>query len=225
MRGRLPTVIFSVMAGIIFFWHAEESVTQPVLAIGPDAEVTGDGLHRLDTSIMSAAWVSPDLDLSGYSRGFFMPTAIQFREVPGRRYNVRPMDYYTEFPVSERGQLRLRELFGESFRDSVGAVESYELSNTLGRDVLMVQGILADVISGIPPASAGITSGTIGWAWEANIILELRDSMSDEVLARTATRERMDGPFDVGLVMTFTPRVVRVWAEMLIEQLEELSAL
>ena len=173
MSSRLPVVIFSVVAGTIFFWYAGESVTQPVLAIGPDAEVTGDGLHRLDTSIMPAAWVSPDLDLSGYNRVFFMPTAVQFREIPERRYNVRTMDYYTEFPVSERGQLRLRELFGESFRDSVGAVESYELSNTLGRDVLMVRGILADVISGIPPASAGITSGTIGWAWEANIILEL----------------------------------------------------
>jgi hypothetical protein len=225
MSSRLPAVIFSVVVGTIFFWYAGESITQPVLEVGPDAEVTGDGLHRLDTSIMPAAWVSPDLDLSGYSRVFFMPTAIQFREVPERRYNIRTMENVTEFTVSERRQLRFRELFGESFRDSVGAVESYELSNTLGRDVLMVQGMLTDVISGVPPASAGITTGTIAWAWEASIILEVRDSMSDEILARTAIRERMDGPFDVGLVMTFTPRVMQGWARMLIGQLEELSAL
>ena len=225
MSDRLPTVIFSVVAGMIFFWYAGESVTQPVLAIGPDAEVTGDGLHRLDTSIMSAAWVSPDLDLSGYNRVFFMPTAVQFREVPERRYNVRTMEHVTEFRVSDRRQLRFRELFGESFRDSVGEVESYELSETLGRDVLMVQGILADVISGVPPVSVGTSSATVRMAWEASIILELRDSMSDEVLVRTAFRQRMDGPFDAGLIGAFTPRVVQGWCRMLIGQLEELSAL
>ena len=74
---------------------------QPVLETGPDAEVTGDGLHRVDPSIMTAAWVRPNLDLSRYTRIFFMPTAIQFREVPGRRHTSRIMENRTEFPVSD----------------------------------------------------------------------------------------------------------------------------
>ena len=66
---------------------------------------------------------------------------------------------------------------------------------------------------------------TIAWVWEANIVLELRDAMSDEVLARTVTRQRMDGPVPPGLVMALTPRVVDMWTRQLLLSLDQFSGL
>lgn len=226
MRNRLPTTVLSAAAGLVLLWHAGESGAQTVLASGPDAEVTDDGLHRVDPSIMGAAWVRPDLDLSRYNRIYFMPAAVQFRDVPERRHTVRSIETAESFFVNDSGKARLRELFGEKFYEAVGEIGSYELSDEVGRDVLMVQGILTDVISGVPPDMPGsIVTSSVRWAWETTIIIELRDSMSNDALARTADRERVDGPFDAGLVSTMTPRIVENWSRLLIARLELLSDL
>jgi hypothetical protein len=224
MRRRLPKTILSIAAGLVLLWHTGESGAQVILAGGPDAEVTEDGLHRVDPSIIGAAWVRPDLDLSRYRRIFFMPTAVQFREVDERVITSR--DTATEFAVSDLMKTHLRELFGESFYEAVGEAESFELSDGVGRDVLMVRGLLTDVISGVPPNRPGrATVSSVRWAWEANIVMELRDSMSDDVLARTADRERVAGPFDTGLIWGLTPRIAQNWSRLLVRRLTELSEL
>ncbi len=225
MRCRIEVAILSAAAGLMLLWYAGENRAQPILAIGPDAEVTEDGLHRMDPSIMGAAWVKPDLDLSRYDRIYFMSAVTQFREIVERQYSARTIRNVTEFPVSETVQARLRELFGEVFYEIIEDVESYELTDELGREVLMVRGFLTDVISGIPPELPGSTAITVRWVWEANIVLELRDSMSDEVLARTVERLRLDGPMDATFVWMLTPRAVRSWSSLLASRLEELSDL
>ena len=129
------------------------------------------------------------------------------------------------FFVDESRKARLRELFGEAFFEAVGSIESYERSDEVGRDALMVQGLLTDVTSGVPPNTSGSEFYTIRWLWEANIVLELRDSMSHDILARTAYRERVDGPFTAHVEMTVTPDIVEGWSQLLVEHLEELTNL
>ena len=226
MRRRSLTINLCATVSLALLWHAEESGAQAILATGPDAEVTEDGLHRVEPSIMGAAWVRSDLDLSQYNRIYFMPAAVQFRDVPERRHNARSMETADSFFVNESRQARLRELFGEAFYEAVGRVESYELSDEAGRGVLIVQGLLTDVISGVPPDVVGsVSTSSIRWIWETNIVLEVRDSMSDVVLARTADRERVDGSFAVGAEAAVTPRVVQSWSQLLVGRLEELSDL
>ncbi len=120
---------------------------------------------------------------------------------------------------------RLREVFGESFYEAVSSVQSYELSNELGRDVLMVRGFLTDVISGVPPDRAGINVSAVKWALDANIVIELRDSMSDEVLARTVDHERIEGPFDADKMWQITTEIAQSWSTLLVTRLRELSGL
>ena len=225
MRRRIEMTILSVAAGLMLLCHTDQSGAQPVLETGPDADVTGDGLYPVHPSIMPAAWVRPDVDLSRYTRIFFLPTVTQFREMPERRYTARVLESSTEFPVSDLMRARLSEVFGVSFYESVSGVQSYELSNELGRDVLMVQGFLTDVISGIPPDAAGINVSTVKWALEANIVVELRDSMSDEVLARTIDSQRIEGPFDADKMWLVTSRVAESWSRLLVRRLTELSDL
>ncbi len=225
MRRRLLTVVLSAAAGSVLLWHMGESVAQPVLETGPDAEVTADGFYPVHPSIMPAAWVRADVDLSHYTRIFFMPAVTQFREMPERRYTVRRTDSRTEFPVSDLMRARLSEVFGESFYEAVSGVRSYELSNELGRDVLMVQGFLTDVISGVPPNVAHSNVSTVRWALEANIVIELRDSMSDEVLARTLDHQRVEGPFDADQMREITSQIAQSWSRLLVRRLRELSSL
>ena len=227
MRDRLSTVILPAIVGLIFLWHTGESDAQFMLAVGPNAEVTDDGLHRLDPSIMGAAWVKPDLDLARYRQVYLLPSVIQFRDVPVRNWTtVRTMEKTTVFPVNETMKVRLSDIFSETFAEAMEHVGSYRPTDELGRDVLMVRAFLTDVIAGVPPDVPGNIVTTIAWVWEANIVLELRDAMSDEVLARTVERQRMDADrVPAGLVMALTPRVVNMWTRRLLTRLDQLSSL
>jgi hypothetical protein len=122
-------------------------------------------------------------------------------------------------------RLRLTEQFGESFYEAVSRVRSYELSSEPGRDVLMVQGFLTDVTSAVPPEVAGSSVSSVKWAFDANIIIELRDSMSDEILARTVDHQRVEGPFAEVEIWSLTPNIARRWSRLLVTRLRELSAL
>jgi len=198
---------------------------QPILETGPGAEVTADGLYPVHPSIMPAAWVKPDADLSRYTRIFFLPTIVQYREEGDRRYRQRKFENRTEFPLSDSLRLRVTEQFGESFYEAVSGVRSYELSSEPGRDVLMIQGFLTDVTSGVPPEVAGSNVSSVRWAFDANLIVELRDSMSNEILARTVDHQRVEGPFAVVEIWSLTPNIARGWSRLLITRLRELAAL
>ena len=221
---RVSTVI-SVVTCTLMLSQPGIAGAQPDLPILPGAEPTADGLYPLDPSIMGTAWVRPDADLSRYTRLFVMPTAVHFRDVPDRWHNARTIENATAFYVDDRRKERLRETFRESFDEALSGVGFFDRSNELGRDVILVQGILTDVISGVPPYIPGSTITNIRWAWETNIVLEIRDAMSDTVLARTVERKRMDGPIDATMVGVLTPIMVNDWSRLLVMRLEELRNL
>jgi len=209
-------------AGLMLTWHPGEIGAQvPVL----EAEVTGDGLYRVDPSVISNAWVKPDVDLSRYERIFFMPTVARFREMPERRFTARTLEATEEFEVSELMKVRLRDVFGEAFYEAVSGVRSYELTNELGRDVLMVQGFLTDVVTGVPPDIVGLNVRTVRWVWDANVVMELRDSMSGDILARTLDQARIEGPVDADTIYGRAPRVARSGARLMSTHLRELYGL
>ncbi len=225
MRRRIRMTILSAAAGLMLLWYAGGSGAQLVLRVGPDAEITVDGLHRVEGTTIDAAWVKPNLDLSRYTKIYMMPTDIHFREVDERVASVRARESETEFTISDTSKARLRNLFSETFSEDLAEVSSYEMSDELGRDVLMVQGLLLDVISGVPPDTPGSSVSTIRWAWEVSIVIQLRDSMSNDILARTLVRRRVEGPMQAASVWGLTGAIVRDWSLLLCSHLEELSDL
>ena len=220
MRRSVQTILPAATA-LVLLCQAGESGAQPVLATGPEAEVTADGLHKVDPSIMDATWVKPDLDLSRYTRIFFMPTVVLFREVGDGRYYAHTA-HGDEFPVSDQNRDLIRTLFGETFHEYVAQVKPYEMSDDVGREVLMVQGFLLDVISGVPPDVPGGYGVVVRRPWEADIILELRDSMSNAILARTMDRQFVDGLFDVAELPRATRITMQRWSGLLRGHIKEL---
>ncbi len=204
MKRKTRTVIMVLAAGFVLLWYAGGSGAQSFLATGADAEVTEDGLHRVDQSIIRAAWVRLDLDLTGYTKIFFLPTNVDFREMADQARVARIRVTASHFEVSEARQDHLRERWGQILYEDLSEIDSYEMSDSVGRDVLMVQGRLVDVASGVPPYVASSVITTVLYPWEASIVLELRDSMSDEILARAVERRRLQGPIDITAIEVLT---------------------
>ena len=225
MKGRLRTTILSAAASLVLLWYAAGTGAQPILATGPNADVTKEDLHRVDPSIMEAAWVRPDLDLSRYSRILLVPTGVQFREVADRHYNVLNRGDVTEFALDDGKKEWLRGLWRRAVDARFSQEPSYEFYDGVGPDVLVVQGFLVDVVSRIPPVTVGSDYSFVRDPWSANVVLELRDGTTAELLARTIDRRNAEGLLDVGTVWVRTEDLVEVWARVLFDRLQQLSDL
>lgn len=197
---------------------------QPLLETGANAEITEDGLHRVAESIMDAAWVVPDLDLSAYDALYLRPTGVSFNAGGGGGNRAGRLIQQTEFPISDDLKLQMRGYFQETLLQELSSVAGYAVSAVPGRSVLMVQGFLVDVSSDLPPAETG-TAFIQNLSWEATIVLELRDSMSDDILARTVERERVQEIVDSGLLPEQMRQLVRRWARLLHTRFDELTAI
>jgi hypothetical protein len=225
MRRRIRPAFLSVAAGFVLLWHVGGSGAQPILATGVDAGVTEEGLHRVDPSIMEAAWVKPDLDLSVYTRILLMPGAVQFREMDERSFNARTRIGVTEFPLDDGRKEWLREIWRGAVEETFSQEPSYELYYGAGPDVLVVQGFLVDVVSHIPPDDVGSDFTYISDPWTASVVLELRDGTTAELLARTMDRRFAEGFMDAGTVWVRTEDLVERWAQVLSDRLKQLSDL
>jgi len=206
--------------------------TQPTLQTGPDAEITFDGLTRLDSTIMDAVWIREDLDLSQYSKIVLLGAGIQYRPVSGPESgstrNRMSTSTDSEFPLSDEAKERFREVVGQAFRDELAKSDSYEIVERPGRDVLAVTGGLFDVVSNVPPQAAGRGDIYLSRVGEATLVLELRDSMSGAILARAVDRRAAE-PTTAMRMSTVTNwsearRLANRWAILLRNGLESLMA-
>lgn len=225
MIRRTSPVILSVAAALALLWHAQASNAQSFLATGDDAGVTAEGLHRVNPLIMEAAWVRPGFDLSRYKKVLLMPTAVQFRQVPKRPVNARSRINTTVFPLPESRKKWLRQTWQRAVDAEFSQEQVYKRYNDVGPDVLVAQAFLVDVVSRIPPETVGSSYTYVTDPWSVYVVLELRDAMTTQLIARTIDQEIVHGQAEIGEVWYRTQDLVDKWAKVLSYRLGDLAAL
>ena len=213
---RLAIVIGALLATTSF-----GSLAAPRLATGTAAEVTFDGLHRVDDAAMDAAWVKPNLDLGHYRKLMLLPAGMSFKDAD--RHST------SEFPLSEKQKQQLRDTVLAVFVEELGKLQRFELTDRPGRDVLQVRGAILDVVSHVPPDPVGRGGFVLKSLGEATLVVELRDSMSDEILARAVDRRSASStlPRRSNAVTNLAEvrSAARRWAAQLRQRLEEFAAI
>jgi hypothetical protein len=222
----------AVVSGIalIMLSISVDSVAQrrsPQIQTGPDAETTYDGLVRVNRSVMDVAWVKPDFDLTGYSKIMLVSGGIAYREVKDPGSLTRARSSTSEFPISESSRERLQQTVQDEFVEELEKLENWEIVTEPGADVLMVVGSLIDVVSRVPPTQPGRGGIYLSSVGEATLVLELRDSVSHEILARAADRRAAEPAFPTqsNTVTNWSEvrRLAKSWAQLLRRRLEELA--
>lgn len=165
----------------------------PQFQSGPDAEVTHDGLTRVDKTVMDTVWARTDIDLSDYSKIVLEGVGVEYRPVKGA-YSGRAgstsigRSSQSEFQLDDKTKALVQEEIRGAFVEELARSSSYEIVNEPGPDVLMVRVGLLDVISRVPPDTIGRSSIYLDRVGEATLVMELRDSMSNAILARAIDR-------------------------------------
>ena len=176
---------------------------------GPDAEVSYDGLHRVDNSAFQKAWADPDIDFSRYAKIMPGGAFFEFRAVKKTGTTARSNTGEEFFWISDANKERLREEVSAIFNEELAKSTRFAVTDAPGRDVLVIRGGLHDIVSRVPPQIAGRGDVYLSSVGEATLILEVVDSMSGEVIARAAERRAAE---PAGGGMRSTP--VTSWVEV-----------
>jgi hypothetical protein len=202
----------------------------PVIDTGGE---TYDGMVPVRDSGMKEAWVKPDINISSYRQVLLLPAEMQFRAVRPFAGTGLSGSTRTEFPISPANQKRLVEMVTEVFREELARSRTLTLTTEPGPDVLLVHVSLLDIVSKVPPEGPGRTEIYLDEVGAATLVLELRDSMSGETLARAVDRRAADSPEGIrglGTVARTTSvtawsdvrRVARRWARTVTQRIDQL---
>jgi len=203
------------------------STPPPTLQTGPDAEVTVDGLVRVDNAVVPVAYRKPDMDLTGYTRFMLDPVEIAYQKDPGgvRRSGMGFAD--ENFALSSSQMESLRGRFQETVIEALTQDGGYELTTEPAADVLRITASLIDLVVSVPTEMSGRQDVYTRSYGLVSLILELRDSQSGEILVRAGdrrdpTRNTSDRLAAVtpGLVRSDVDRLFRHWADLLRERLD-----
>ena len=200
---------------------------QPTIDTGPNAEVTYDGLYRVNRPTLDEAWVKPDLDLRPYTKIMPVNGGVAYREVRDSGGRALTRSTANEFPISTENRARLEQTIAEEFREEFETLDNYEIVSEPGPDVLTLKLALIDVVSNVPPEPIGRSTVYLRSVGEATLVLELYDSESGEILARAVDRRAAESayPRESNPVTNWSEvrRLARTWARILRQRFETVS--
>jgi hypothetical protein len=201
----------------------------PTVDTTDEAGMTFDGLYPVKGGTADQAWARPGADISQYSKIMLQGVGIEYRPggESGRLYRVGSGGDH--FELSERQKARLEEIMREKFVEELGKSEHFTIVGEPGPDVLLIRGGLLDVVSFVPPETVGRSEIFLRSVGEATLVLEIRDSVSEAIIARAVDRraaEDMSG-FNRSNSVTNSSEVRRLaghWARKLRERLDAYAA-
>lgn len=199
----------------------------PTVQTGPDAEITHDGLHRMDNSQAELAWARPDFDVSKYSKILPVSSGFEYRVATNQGRTSAERNRGGPYVIDAATREKFETMVNEVFQEELDKIQNWEFVTEPGPDVMILRGALLDIFSDVPPDNLGARSSTfVSAVGQATLVLELRDSETNTVLARSIDRrwaERPGGQMMESNSVTNSAevrRLMRMWASRLAESLD-----
>ena len=187
-------------------------------------EVTADGLHRVPDTKLNLVYADPAADLSGYQRVLLIDAQVSFRKDWKRDIN-----YNKPYSISTQDmqdiKANLSALFGEVFTAAL-TEGGYTITQEQAEDVLIVRPAIMDLNVSSPKTRTDRTRNITRSAGAMTLYLELRDSVTGDVLVKA-----LDYQYDRSEVQAYLQdktrnemaarKMLGNWAEILVSGLDE----
>jgi hypothetical protein len=186
-----------------------------------------DGLVRQPNTRLDAVFLSPDAEIPSYTSIILAPASVQFARNwdpnRGGRSMSRRLDTGDVVAIKDG----LSSMVGDIFREELTA-GGYQVVTEPGPDTLLVIPAIVDLYITAPDTmSAGRGRTYTASSGRMTLVLELRDSVTGETLARVVDSQsgRNTGVMTISNRMTNTAdatRAIRIWAQALRRGLDSL---
>jgi hypothetical protein len=186
-----------------------------------------DGLVRQTDTRFNALFVRPDAEIPSYASIIIAPATVQFARNwdpnRGGRSASRRLDSGDILAIKESLATMVGDIFGEEL-----TAGGYRIVTEPGPDTLLVIPAIVDLYVTAPDTmSAGRSRTYTANSGRMTLVLELRDSVTGETLARVVDGRsgRNAGLMTVTNRVTNTAdarRIVRTWSQALVGALDSL---
>ena len=187
-------------------------------------QVTPDGLELLPDTQLALVYADPDADLSHYDSLLLIDTQVAFIKNWRRDINTNK-PYSISAGDMQNIKVSLSQVFGEIFTTELESA-GFKLTREQAENVLIVRPAILDLNISSPETRSGRTRNLTESAGEMTLYLELRDSITGDVLVKA-----LDHQFDRSNVTTFMQdstrnekaarRILTRWAQILVQGLSE----
>ena len=209
----LRTILGAALAASLCAACASDTSTR-------NLEVTHDGLERVPKSKVERAWVKPGVDFSQYTEVGLLDCFVSFR----RNWRMNHSG------VRKSDMDRIKSTLSEEFR-TVFTKElengGYPVVTQVDDHVLVIRPAIIDLDVAAPDTnSAGRSKTFTASPGVMTLVIELYDSVSNEILARAIDRRRARNVGNIQWTTSGTNRVAARkilgrWANLLVSRLDD----
>jgi hypothetical protein len=190
-------------------------------AVSKDPPAEWDGLVKREIKGLDLAYVRPDTEFPAYKKVIIDPLQVAFAK------NWKAPSQYRADDL-QRIKDRLSALFSEVFSKKLKA-GGYSVTTTPDDEVLRISAAIADLYINAPDSrSSGQTKIYTTGTGTMLLLMELRDGVSGQLLARVVDRYTDDGNGYMRWTNSVTNRTeaergISAWAETLVSELDKLN--
>ena len=175
-----------------------------------DLPVTADGLHRIQSTRVGAAYLKPGASFAEFDAIIVDPVTVSYKSPPRQASSSNRSR--GNFALNDSQMDRLKRIFQEVFQGELEKSQDYQLVTEPGPTVLRVSGHIVDLVVDVPPQRGGERDFVVS-AGEMTLILDVRDSVTREPLARVADRRAIQ-PASAGPGRVYYSNPARNWGEV-----------
>jgi hypothetical protein len=185
----------------------------------PATQITGaDELVTKEKGAFQQAWIRPDVDIARYSKLVVWQTQFQFRDVGDTPRSMPTSmlrhDLEDHFTVREEERQKFQELVNETLVEELERSKTFEVVDTPGPGTLILNPMVADIVSNVPPQTTGSVDVYLSAVGEATIFFELIDAQTGVILARAGERRRIQPPDRLYEVSRLPANSATIWADV-----------
>ncbi|MCH2170339.1 DUF3313 domain-containing protein [Myxococcota bacterium] len=194
---------------------------------GTDARVSHDGLHEVDQPSFKSLFLRAGTDFAAYRAILLEPLQIKLDYAASNSERGHTYGSGAAFELDGRDLERVRGYYKELMTKGLEADGTFQVVAKPGPGVLQMSALVVDLILNAPVEKTRNFQSRYytGATSVVTIMVELRDSMSGEILARLGDSKRPVGNFDVNTdsnVRGDLKFVFNVWANTFRRRLEAL---
>ena len=191
-------------------------------------DISHDGLELREARGLDELWVRPGTDFAMYEQLLVEPVEVAFDP----HWDPRRAGSRLRLRDDEREEIRsdAAELFNRTFRRELERSGRFELVEEAGENTLVFEPQIIDLVINAPEdrMAIGQVRTYVSEFGRVTLIGELKDAESGAIVARIADREIARAIRPLEFADRFAneregERVVRQWAQALVEQLDGLD--
>jgi hypothetical protein len=195
---------------------------------GAGAQVTSDGLHRVEARGIDAAYLRPGASFQGYRALLIEPVSVSYKSPPSRPGSLRRGEGNRALTALELK--RLQKAFDGALAEELTGSRHFLIASEPGPEVLRVAPYIIDLVLNTPVERAGEVV-LVSLSGEMTGVLELTDSLEPVSLGRLVDRRLVQpgGPSGAlrraGVLEEMEmERIFARWARVFRRGLEDLAA-